>query len=184
MSSISKHELATLVLIDAQEKLCRAMADFENTTAPKISQILEAAHLLGVGTMVTEQYPKGLGATLPAIKNVLSPITPIIEKTSFSCWGSAGFRKAVQAIRPRYLILIGMETHVCVQQTALDALEEGYRVIVAADAVCSRHPEDRATALAYMRARGITVTTVEAIVFDWMRDANHPKFKEISKLFR
>ncbi|MDT8391811.1 MAG: hydrolase [Lentisphaeria bacterium] len=184
MSSLSKHELTTLVLIDAQEKLCRAMADFETMAAKKMIQILEAARILGVGTMITEQYPKGLGPTVPAIKNALSPITPVIEKTSFSCWGSEDFRKAVQAIRPRYLVLIGMETHVCVQQTALDALEEGYRVVVAADAVCSRHAEDREMALACMRARGVTITTVEAIVFDWMRDAGHPKFKPISTLFR
>lgn len=184
MSSLSTSDLATLVLIDAQEKLCRVMPDFEKTTAKKIVQMLEAARIMGTGTVVTEQYPKGLGATLPVIREALSPITPIIEKTSFSCWGCEDFHKAVQAIRPRYLILIGMETHVCVQQTALDALEEGFRVVVAADAVCSRRQEDRMTALAHMRARGITVSTVESIVFDWLRDANHPHFKEVSTLFR
>ena len=184
MYTLSRKDLSTLILIDAQEKLCKAMKDFETTTSRKIVQIVNASRQLGVGTIVTEQYPQGLGETIAPIKGVLSPVTPVIEKNSFSCWGCEAFRNAVQAIRPRTLILAGMETHVCVQQTALEALGEGYRVVVLADAVCSRCDYDKAISLALLRERGVTVTTVEALVFDWLQDAGNPKFKDVSKLFR
>lgn len=184
MSTLSSREFTTLVVVDAQERLCSAMENGAESIATAIARLVEAANLLGVGTIVTEQYPKGLGPTTQTVKEALSPVTPTIEKTSFSCWGADGFRFAVQAIRPRSLVLVGMETHVCVQQTALEALDEGYRVVVAADAVCSRNDLDRAMSLALMRERGVTVSTVEAVVFDWLRDARHAKFKDVVKLFK
>jgi hypothetical protein len=184
MSALARRDLSTLVLIDAQERLCNAMEDFDRTTGRKIEQIIRAARILGVGTVVTEQYPKGLGPTVEHIREALSPVTPVIAKTSFSCWGCDSFRNAVQTIRPRTLVLAGMETHVCVQQTAIAALDEGYGVVVLADAVCSRNDYDKAIALALLRERGVTVTTVEAVVFDWIGDSQAEKFKEVSRLFK
>ncbi len=184
MSTLSTLDLSALILIDAQERLCAAMQDFANSTGRRLVQMVAAAELLGVNTIVTEQYPKGLGHTIPSLRDVLSPVTPVLAKQSFSCWGSELFVNAVQIIRPRTLVLVGMETHVCVQQTALQALNHGYRVVVPADAVCSRCDYDRAISLALMRDSGITVTTVEALVFDWLQDARHPKFKEVSARFK
>ena len=172
-----------LVVIDVQERLCNAMPTFSGT-CPAMVRAIRIAGLLGVDILVTEQYPKGLGVTVQEIRECLPQDTPVFTKTSFSCWGTKSFAAAVDAVRPQALVLVGMETHVCVQQTAVDALQRGYSVIVLADAVCSRREGDRATAVAYMTAQGAKVTTVEALGFDWLGDAQHPRFRELSKIVK
>jgi len=172
-----------LLIIDVQEKLVKAMTDFD-ACRKRLLQAVRAAAELGVEIMVSEQYPDGLGGTIPELREALPPQTPTHAKTAFSCWGCPPLAAAMQAGGWRCLVLAGMETHVCVQQTALGALKRGSRVAVLADAVISRDENNRRPALELMRHEGAVITTVEAMVFDWMIDASHPRFKAVSKLFR
>ena len=172
-----------LVVIDVQERLCRAMPDFE-AGKPRLLQGLRAAGLLSVPVVVTEQYPKGLGPTDPEVKEACPTGSAVYEKTTFSCWGSAEFASAVVTRAPRTLVLTGMETHVCVQQTALTAVAKGFQTVLLADAVWSRCGTDRDVALVLLRQAGVIVTTVEALAFAWMQDSKHPAFKAVSALFR
>lgn len=175
-------EYAAVVVIDMQERLCAVMPDSE-TLAQSAARLIAAADILACGIAVTEQYPKGLGNTVATVQDHLPENTPVFEKTAFSCWGCKEFATHMQAWRPQSLILAGVETHVCVQQTALDAVARGYKTIVPVDAVASRHELDKQTALRLLAANGVTLTTVEALVFDWLGDAAHPRFKDVSALF-
>ena len=176
-------EGVAVVLIDVQERLARAMPELGPHRDPMI-RFLQAAALLKLDLMVTEQYPQGLGPTIPELTAVLPAGTPVFAKTTFSCWGCAEFATAVERFKPRHLILLGVETHVCVQQTAIEGLRRGYNVILPQDAVCSRKLVDREAALNLMRQAGVVVTSVEAIVFNLLRHSGHPQFREITKLFK
>ncbi len=176
-------ENCSLVVIDVQERLCPAMHSFA-AAQETMTRALRIASVFSVDVFVTEQYPKGLGATIPELADAFPSQTQVFEKTAFSCWGAPAFAAAVEAIRPEALVLIGMETHVCVQQTALQAVQRGYRTILLADAVCSRRPSDRDTALAFMTAHGVEVTTLEAVAFDWLGNAKHPLFRDVSRLVK
>jgi nicotinamidase-related amidase len=172
-----------LVVIDVQERLCQAITETDESLR-KMTAMVKAASLLEVDTIVTQQYPKGLGLTVPEISAALPATAAVIDKTSFACWGAPEFATAIEAVRPRALVLIGVETHVCVQQTALTARQRGYQVIIPADAVSSRNAYDKEIALALMRAKGIEVTTTEALLFDWLESARHPAFKAVSALVK
>ncbi len=172
-----------LVLVDVQERLCAAMGDFEPVRAA-IEKLLRGAVLLETPAVVTEQYPQGLGPTLPGLKSLLPAATPVFAKTSFSCFGAVDFAAAVDARRPQALVLAGMETHVCVQQTAVAAMNRGCQVILPRDAVVSRKPADRDAAIELLRQRGAAITTVESLLFDWLQNAKHPQFKAVSALMR
>lgn len=176
-------EYCVLVLVDVQERLYRVMPEFETRLAV-MANALETARVLEVDTIVTEQYPKGLGPTHPELLERLAAGSPVVSKTAFSCWGEPEFAVTVTACRPKALVLLGMETHVCVQQTALSALKRGYEVLLLADGVCSRCPRDRETAIELLRARGATVTTFEALAFDWLEDSTHPRFREVSRIVK
>ncbi|MFA4944782.1 MAG: isochorismatase family protein [Lentisphaeria bacterium] len=174
-----------LVVVDVQERLVRAMPGFEAGPAQAATlKALRAAGALGLDVVVTEQYPQGLGPTLPAVRAALPAAAKVLAKTTFSCWGDPGFAAAVEAVRPAALLLLGMETHVCVQQTALDSLARGYRPVLLADAVVSRQAADRELALAFLRHAGVAVTSVEAAFFQLLRDAKHPAFKAVSAVFK
>ncbi len=164
---------SALVVIDIQERLAAAMPPETLAAVIRNTRILmQAAELLGIPVLVTEQYPKGLGHTVAD----LPAAGTRIEKTRFSCG-------ALDVIGRSQLILAGMEAHVCVLQSALE-LQATHHVFVAADAVCSRRAENRENALKRMRAAGVTVTNTESVVFEWLRDARHEHFKAISALVR
>lgn len=170
---------SVLVVIDVQEKLLAKMplgAELVRTTC----FLLDVAKLLNVTVLATEQYPKGLGPTAPEIAKRLS--TPPAAKTTFSCFGSTEFRDQLRETGCKVVILTGMETHVCVLQTALDLLAEGLTVYVCVDALTSRNPGDYNTALQQMTNAEAIPTTAETVAFEWLRDAAHPQFKAISKL--
>ena len=176
-------ETAALVMVDIQERLFAAVPDLA-PMLPKVKMLLKAAAELQLPTLVTEQYPRGLGSTIPEIKELLRPEWPVFEKTDFSCWGVEGFRHELAAKKAQTVILMGIESHVCVQQTAFDLLAQGFEVVLVADAVASRNAYDRQTAIDLMRASGIRVTTAEAVVFALLRTAKHPSFKAISALVK
>lgn len=166
-----------------QEKLLNAMSD-ASKCIENHELLLKAAAILEIDAIVTEQYPKGLGNTTDELKCLLAENTPVIEKTSFSCFGESKFRTALKSKSRKTLIVSGIEAHVCVQQTVLDLLAAGYEVIVPADALSSRNSENYQLALASMRQAGAFITSSESVVFMLLKDAKHPNFREISKLVK
>lgn len=148
------------------------------------SILAEAAAKLGVPRFLTEQYPKGLGSTDAGLLGRLDHTVPRFEKTAFSCCGADGLVAAIRSTGRTQVILAGMESHVCVLQTALDLIEAGLEPVVAEDAVCSRDSQNHANAMARMRQAGVVVANTESILFEWLRDARHEQFKAISALVR
>jgi len=174
---------SALILVDVQEKLIGAMAE-GSVICERIKIMLKAAALLSLDVIVTEQYPRGLGATVPELAELYPAKTPVIEKTTFSCLAEAQFNKVIQAKPYNILVLMGIEGHVCVFQTALDALSKGYEVIILADAVTSRRTKNCQLALTQLQNNGAAILPTESFLFMLMRDAKHPAFRDISKLIR
>jgi nicotinamidase-related amidase len=167
-----------LLVIDAQEKLMSVVAD-KARVIWNIRRLLDAATALGVPIRATEQYPDRLSPTIPELK---SRIGRAPDKMSFSaCVCNEIFDEWSSESRDRVLIC-GIETHVCVLQTAFDLTAAGFTVYVAVDAVSSRHAIDHDTALRRMESAGIVLTTTEAAMFEWCRTADAPEFKQISAL--
>lgn len=174
---------SALLVIDVQERFAAAIPSI-GADAPvgRNCRILaESAAILGVRTLCTEQYPKGLGSTLPHLAAHLPAALP---KTHFSCCGDPAVLAAIDAARARTWILCGIEAHVCVLATAADLLARGHRVMIAGDAVDSRSAASRELALAASRDLGALVLPVESIVFRWLREARGDAFKRISALVR
>ena len=169
-----------LLVVDVQERLVPAIQNQERMVW-NIGRLIDAAKLLGVKVLATEQYPKGLGSTVAELRNRLGAVP---EKSMFSC------RECVELFRPlredgiEQLLVAGIETHVCVQQTTLDLLSMGFGILLAVDAMGSRNDLDHRTALQRMLACGAIVTTTEAAMFEWCESSAHPQFKAISQLVR
>jgi isochorismate hydrolase len=141
-------------------------------------RLADAAALLGVRSVLTEQYPQGLGPTHP---DLTAKLPPAVTKMAFSCCGSDAFT-ATLAADIESVLLCGLETHVCIQQTALDLLARGLTVFIAVDAVASRHAIDHEIALRRLESSGAVLTTTEAVLFEWCRSAEHPQFQAVRKL--
>ncbi|MFN7996757.1 MAG: isochorismatase family protein [Bryobacteraceae bacterium] len=167
---------STLVVIDVQERLAAVMPARERVVRAT-GILLEAAARLHIPVLVTEQYSKGLGATVPELADKLPEGSIRIEKTTFS--GCA----ALPLTHPQ-VILAGMEAHVCVLQTAIELAVQGREVFVVADAVCSRTEANYSNALARLREAGVIITNTESVIFEWLRDAGHEQFRALSKLIR
>jgi Isochorismatase family len=144
--------------------------------------LIQMAKELGLPLLATEQYPKGLGATLPALRELL--LEPPLVKLHFSCGADPETAKALAATGRRQVIVAGIETHVCVFQTVRDLLEQGYEVFVCADAVTSRFEEHRRVALQQMHDMGAVVTSAETVIFDLLHVAGSAEFKRVSPLVR
>lgn len=168
-----------VLVIDVQDKLLAKMPSAAALVA-SVGFVLDVATFLGVPVRATEQYPKGLGPTTAEIARRLIP--PVPAKTAFSCCGADGFVAELRATGRRTVVLAGMETHVCVAQTAFDLLAAGFAVVLPVDAVSSRFDLDHATALRRLERAGAVLTTAEAVAFEWVADAAHPQFKAVSKL--
>ena len=166
-----------LLLIDFQARLMPAISESGAVLANAL-RLAEAARLLSVPTLRTEQYPKGLGPTLPD----LAAFGPCIEKTTFSSCGAAAFLAAIAG--DHTLVVAGCEAHVCVLQTVIDLLTLGRRVVVVADAVGTRAALSKAMALERMRDHGADIVTTEMVVFEWLQRADIPEFKAVSALIR
>ncbi|GAB3246758.1 isochorismatase family protein [Chitinimonas naiadis] len=168
----------TLLVVDVQEKLVSAIHDAPRTVAA-IKWLLDAARLNGVPAVFSEQYPQGLGKTLPFLTAAYGD-APVVDKTSFSCVAAECLEGTAAASRPQ-VVVCGIEAHVCVLQTALELQSQGKQVFVVADAIGSRSEIDKAAALNRIAAAGITIVTREMALFEWMRDSRVPQFREASK---
>ncbi|MCD6495776.1 MAG: hydrolase [Candidatus Aenigmarchaeota archaeon] len=166
------------VMIDMQDKFVPAIDDIRNVIS-NAKILAESAGILGIPLLATEQYPKGLGHTVAELKP-----ENVTEKTEFSCLANAGFAEKLEKLKPKDLVLFGIEAHVCVLQTALDALEMGYRVHVVSDAVSSRKQHDRDRALERMGQSGAFTVTTEMILFQLLEKAGTEEFRKISALVK
>ena len=175
-----------LSVIDIQEKLSAVMPEEVLTEMVRKSGILmDAAEVLVFPVLVTEQYPKGLGNTVPALQErIYARSIPKFSKMNFSCCGEESFMKALEETGRNTVILCGQETHVCVLQTAIDLLDLDYEVYVAADAVCSRDKLHWQLALDELRQAGCVVEPVESMLFKMLGKAGGEEFKAISRLVK
>lgn len=183
---------SALVVIDIQERLAPAVHAGERIVH-NVTVLLRAARRLGVPVLATEQYPKGLGRTLPAVADHLPaehlpaehlPGGGVIEKMHFGCVGEAAFNERLAGLDRRQIVLTGMEAHVCVLQTALGLVEQGLDVFIVADATSSRTAANAELGIERMRANGVEVVTTEMVVFEWLHKAGTPAFKELSRLIK
>jgi nicotinamidase-related amidase len=179
---MSRRDTALLV-IDVQEKLIGHIGDHERVVW-NVGRLVQGAHTLGLPSAVSEQYPQGLGPTVPELARQLGPAP---AKRTFSCGGCAELNRWLEELATRgvhKLLLCGIEAHVCVQQSAMDLMTEGFDVYVAVDAVGSRRKVDYRFALRRMDSAGATLTTTEAALMEWCETAAAPEFKQISALVR
>jgi len=174
---------AVVLLIDVQERLLPAMppARLERLFKYAKAMIL-AARDLGIPVLATEQYPKGLGATAPALRELL-PGPPLV-KMHFSCAADPAFTAALEATGRKQVIIVGIETHVCVFQTARDLVSMGYEVYVCADATASRSDEHRESGLELIRSSGAAIHNVESAIFDLLHACGTDEFKRIAPLVK
>jgi len=174
-----------LLIVDIQQQLGQAMpGKVLNRVVSNSALLARSAGLLDVPVLRTEQYPKGLGSTVPEILEVLLETSQSFEKTSFSSVGADGFSSAVESSGRRQVIIVGMEAHVCVLQTALDLLANEMDVFVVEDAVCSRRLENYQNALDRLRQTTAQVVSAESVIFEWLADSRHDQFRAIQPMLR
>lgn len=184
-TALCRAQDSALVVIDIQERLAGAMpgADLK-PFIQSVSVLLRAAAELDIPILTTEQYPRGLGETLAEIREHYPASASHMTKTGFSCCAADGFNATLQRLGRRQIILSGMETHVCVLQTALELQHLGFEVFVPEDGVCARSRQRTGNALDRLRQAGIIVTHCESVLFEWLGDAQHPQFKAVSTLVK
>jgi nicotinamidase-related amidase len=171
-----------LLLIDMQDKLYRAMHDKEDLLE-NVRKLIMGIKAFGIPIVMSEQYPEGIGKTIPEVAELL-PDTPGIRKLSFSCCADRECNAAMAVTERNQALIAGIEAHVCVYQTAMDLLDGGYEVQVVADAVSSRSSRNRDIGLQKMRDAGVVITSVEIALFELLRTAESGKFREISKILK
>ena len=173
---------AVVALVDIQQNHFHTTFDAEGTL-DRMVRFLGSARLLDVPVAWTEHHPRAFGPTLPPLAQALSGLAPI-PKICFGCFGEPAFAAAVEGTGRGVLYLVGSETHICIGQTALGALARGMGVVVVADCVNARHRSDHDVALGRLQAAGAVVATWEAVVYEWMRDARHPRFRQVLALVK
>ena len=171
-----------LIVVDVQGKLAQLMhareALFKN-----IQILIHSAKILNIPILWCQQCPAALGATAPEIAELLDGNEPI-DKSAFSCCGNETFNVRLNELARNQVLLCGIETHVCIYQTAVDLLRKGFRVDVPADAVSSRALDNKQIALQRMASLGVNITSVEMALFELLRTAEHPQFRQIAKLIK
>ncbi len=172
----------TLLVIDVQEKLFRVMHDKENLLL-NLQKLLQGIQVLEVPVLVTEQYPQGLGTTLPDISSLIPGFDPV-SKISFSCWQNDEFKNRLIKQNRKQILISGIEGHICVYQTACDLIKNGYQTHVVTDTVSSRTSFNRQLALDMMQQVGAWLTGTETVLFELLKAAQGDKFKKISQIVK
>jgi nicotinamidase-related amidase len=175
-------ENTVLLLIDFQERLFPTMHEKEKLLN-NVLKLIKGAVTLEIPVIITEQYPKGLGPTIPEIKTQLPGVNPI-EKTCFSCNDEPAFASALESLKRKQVLIAGIEAHICVYQTAAALSRASYQVEVAGDCIASRDPENRLATLFKLRGGGVGVTTTEMTLFELLKIAKGDKFKQISAIIK
>ena len=175
-------ERAALAVIDIQERLLPVMHEKDRVVRNSV-RLIQAAAILNVPVLVTEQYRKGVGVTVPEVAAVIPGFAPV-EKLAFSCCGADGFVQSLRGKGVSDVILCGIEAHVCVTQTCLDLLDEGFRPFVVTDAISSRTVENHQSGIARMRDAGAVIVSSEMILFELLGRAGTEEFKQILPLVK
>lgn len=175
-------ENSLVLIIDVQERLVGALD--KDIVVSKAVKVAKAAKALGIPVVVTEQYPKGLGNTVPQLKSALAEDTKIIEKTSFNALLEEGMAEKLASYGRKQIVIFGIETHICVHQTAAALLEAGYEVYVIKDACASRNKYEFKQGIDIMQQNGAKISCVEIALFEWLKGAKNPKFKEVQALIK
>ncbi len=168
-----------LLIVDIQDRLATVMKE-RDRVVKNCLHLIELAKMIKLPVVVTEQYPKGLGRTVPEIQSVLTEYQPI-EKIAFNCRGEPAFVSEIRKLNRKKVIVTGMETHICVLQTTTGLLQDGFMPHVVGDAVCSRTDENWRTGLEYMRDAGAAITCTETVLFQLLKVAGTEEFKKISQ---
>ena len=176
-------EDSLVLIIDVQEKLLNAVFNKEQVEK-KSAIVAEAAKILGIPVVVTEQYPKGLGNTIPAVKDALAEDTEVFEKTAFSALNNEEILEAIKKHNKKQILIFGIETHICVSQTTAALRELGYEVSIIKDACGSRAEEEYLAGLERMKDNGAYIITTEIALFEWLKGAKHPNFKAVQALIK
>ncbi|MHC4122351.1 MAG: hydrolase [Planctomycetota bacterium] len=171
-----------LVVVDVQGKLAQLMYE-KQVLFKNIEILIKASKLLKVPILWVQQVPKALGETVGQIAELLTGIEPI-DKSSFSCCGDEKFNKRLNGLQRQQVLICGIESHVCVYQTAVDLLKSGKEVTVIADAVSSRSSNNKEIAIDKLKCAGIDISSVEMVLFELLRSCEHPKFKEVAELIK
>jgi nicotinamidase-related amidase len=178
---------SVLLVIDVQERLAAAMPESALARVVKSTLLLlEAARVTGASVLASEQYPKGLGPTIASIRDKMRELSvpAPLPKLEFDACADLAIARKLADLAPRSVVLVGMEAHVCVFQTARELVRRGYATYVVADAVCSRTEENRGAGLALSREAGAFLTVAEAVAFDWVGRAGTDAFKAVSKVVK
>ena len=184
-TTLCKAGQSQLLIIDIQERLAGVMPKpILDSVLSNSKVLMTAAALLTIPVIRTEQYPKGLGPTHPELINASDEQTTVLEKTCFSSCGANGFDNMLSNHQREQWIILGMETHICVLQTCMELLEQNKTVVIVEDGVCSRTKSNFKNAIRRMRKAGAIIANTESVLFEWLRDASHPQFKELSRLIR
>jgi len=170
------------LIIDIQERLFPYIHEHDKV-ARNTAILIQGLKAIGVPIVVTQQYTKGLGSTVPVIVEALGT-EEYLEKVAFSCCDDQGFDGEITKLGRKNIVIAGIESHVCVLQTTIDLLQKGYLPIVVEDCISSRNPNDKLIAVARMRAEGAVITTYESILFELLRYSGTAEFKEISRLVK
>ena len=171
-----------LVVVDIQGKLAQLIHD-RQALFKNIQILITAAKILNIPILWTQQCPESLCSTVPEIEQLLSDNEPI-NKATFSCCGSEQFNAKLNNLARQQVLLCGIEAHVCIYQTAVDLLRKGFNVNVIADAVSSRKLDNKQIAISTMADDGVNISSVEMALFELLKNAEHPKFKQITKLIK
>lgn len=172
-----------LLIVDVQEKLTAIMPDkVVNRLRRNAGMLLQTANMLGIPVIATEQYPRGLGKLEEALTSLLPQGSSLYEKTGFSCMAAEGLSSRMADSDRKQVILVGIEAHICVLQSALELKAQGYEIFVVGDAVCSRNRENYENSLQRLRHADINVVDTESVLFEWVRDSKHEHFKTVSGL--
>ncbi len=187
MSQNASHRIrkedCALMVVDLQDRLLPAIHEHERVSAQAV-KLIEGAKIIGVPIVWTEQYKKGLGDSSPEIKRAIGDAAKPLEKMTFGCLDDDGIKKQVNNLGRKTLVLCGIEAHVCVLQTALRALDDGMKVVLAEDAVSSRKASDCSAGIARMYREGVIPATVEMLLMEWMQVAGTETFKKVLPLLK
>ena len=171
-----------LLVIDVQERLVNALD--KDVVVSRTAILAKAAKVLEIPTIATQQYSKGLGQTVNAVKQSLTSDAVIFEKSAFSAVKEKGFIEILKSFNKKQIVICGIETHVCVHQTAADLIDEGYEVFVVKDACASRGKYEFKQGIERMQENGAKISCLEIVLFEWLRSAKNPYFKEIQALIK
>lgn len=176
-------ENTVAMLIDFQEKLVPAIYENE-TLIEETKKLIEGLNVLNCPMIFTQQYTKGLGMTVETLQNAYKDTFTYFDKTTFSCMDNEEIRTAVESLGKKNVIIAGMESHICVMQTVVDLLKEGYQVYLVADCIGSRTEFNKQIGLQRMMQEGAKITSLESVLFELANKAGTPEFKVISKLIK